>query len=127
MTHAEQAVAFFRTPDPHHNCAQAVLMPFAKKAGLTEEQAYALAANFGSGMRHGSTCGAVTGALMALGILGYGEEESRALLHSFKETQGELNCAALLAIGSKQGLEKRDYCTKLVTKAAELVAELTDK
>ena len=127
MTHAEQAVAFFRIPDPHHNCAQSVLMPFAKQAGLTEEQAYALAANFGSGMRHGSTCGAVTGALMALGILGYGTEESHALLQAFREKEGDLTCANLLAIGKEKGLGKRDHCAQMVAAAAAWVAELTDK
>lgn len=127
MTHAEQAVAFFRISEPHHNCAQSVLMPFATKAGLTEEQAFALAANFGSGMRHGSTCGAVTGALMALGLLGYGEEESRALLQAFKEAQGELTCDALIAISKENGLEKRDYCAQLVSTAAALVSKLTNR
>ena len=127
MNHAEQAIAFFQIPDPHHNCAQSVLMPFAKEAGLTEEQAFALAANFGSGMRHGSTCGAVTGALMALGALGYKEEESRALLNSFREREGDLTCAKLLAIGKEKGLEKKDHCAQMVAAAAALVEELTRK
>ena len=127
MTHAEQAVAYFQIPDPHHNCAQSVLMPFAKQAGLTEEQAFALAANFGSGMRHGSTCGAVTGALMALGALGYKEEESRALLNAFREREGDLTCAKLLAIGKEKGLEKKDHCAQMVAAAAALVEELTRK
>lgn len=127
MKYADQAVAFFRIPEPHHNCAQSVLMPFAAQAGLTEEQAYALAANFGSGMRHGSTCGAVTGALMALGLLGCGETESRALLDAFREKEGDLTCAALLAIGKEKGLEKRDHCAQMVAAAAALVAELAGK
>ena len=127
MTYAEQAVAYFRIPEPHHNCAQSVLMPFAKQAGLTEEQAFALAANFGSGMRHGSTCGAVTGALMALGALGYKEEESRALLNAFREREGDLTCAKLLAIGKEKGLEKKDHCAQMVAAAAALVEQLTAK
>ena len=127
MTHAEQAAAYFRIPDPHHNCAQSVLMPFAKEAGLTEEQAFALAANFGSGMRHGSTCGAVTGALMALGALGYKEEESRALLNAFREREGDLTCAKLLAIGKEKGLKKKDHCSQMVAAAAALVEELIQK
>ena len=127
MNHAEQAVAYFQIPDPHHNCAQSVLMPFAREAGLTEEQAFALAANFGSGMRHGSTCGAVTGALMALGALGYKEEESRALLKAFQEQEGELTCAKLLAIGKEKGLEKKDHCAQMVAAAAALVEELIQK
>ena len=127
MPYAEQAVAYFRTADPHHNCAQSVLMPFAKQAGLTEEQAFALAANFGSGMRHGSTCGAVTGALMALGALGYTEQQSRALLKAFQEQEGDLTCAKLLAIGKQKGLEKKDHCAQMVAAAAALVEQLTAK
>ncbi len=127
MTHAEQAVAFFHTPDIHHNCAQSVLMPFAKEAGLTEEQAYALAANFGSGMRHGSTCGAVTGALMALGALGFREEESRSFLQAFRTQEGDLTCAKLLAIGKEKGLEKKDHCSQMVAAAADLVSKYISK
>ena len=127
MTYAEQAVAYFQIPDPHHNCAQSVLMPFAKKAGLTEEQAFALAAHFGSGMRHGSTCGAVTGALMALGLLGCGAEESNAFLKAFREQEGDLTCANLLAIGKEKGLEKKIHCTQMVAAAAALVDELSRK
>ena len=56
--------------EPHYNCAQAVLIPFAEQAGLQADQAYRLAQAFGGGMRSGSVCGAVTGALMALGVLG---------------------------------------------------------
>ena len=75
MNHLEHAAALRADTTTHYNCAQAVLIPFAQEAGLTEVQANALAENFGAGMRHGATCGAVTGALMALGALGYKEEE----------------------------------------------------
>ena len=67
MNRYEQAVAY------HHkgfNCCQSVLVSFAADLGLTEEQAFALGSNFGAGMRMGSACGALTGALMALGLMG---------------------------------------------------------
>ncbi len=121
MTHQEQAVSLFQTITPHYNCAQSTLMPFAQEAGLTQEQARALCANFGSGMRHGSTCGAVSGALMALGALGCGEEESRALLNAFREELGDLTCAKLLEIGKEKGLEKKEHCTQMVAAAVALV------
>lgn len=127
MTHKEHAAALRADTTTHYNCAQSVLIPFAKEAGLTEEQANALAANFGSGMRHGSTCGAVTGALMALGILGYTEEESRALLQSFRAQEGDLACAKLLAIGKEKGLVKKDHCDSMVFAAVELVEKLIQK
>lgn len=52
----------------HYNCAQSVLIPFAADAGIDEEAAFRVAANFGGGMKMGSVCGAVTGGLMALGL-----------------------------------------------------------
>ena len=70
MTHMEKAKALRADTAVHYNCAQSVIIPFAAEMGITEEQANAMGAHFGSGMRHGSTCGAVTGALMALGMIG---------------------------------------------------------
>lgn len=127
MTHLEHAAALRADTSTHYNCAQSVLIPFAKEAGLTEEQANALASNFGSGMRCGATCGAVTGALMALGILGYGEAESRELMRAFREREGDLACAALLTIGKEKGLSKKDHCDSMVFAAVELVDKLTQK
>ena len=54
----------------HYNCAQAVVVPFAQDMGLTREQAYDMALNFGGGMGCGATCGAMIGAMIALGGLG---------------------------------------------------------
>jgi C_GCAxxG_C_C family probable redox protein len=51
------------------NCAQSVFVVFAKEHGIPEAQALKVAAGFGSGMgRLQSTCGAVTGAYMAIGL-----------------------------------------------------------
>ena len=127
MTHLEHAAALRSDKTIHYNCAQSVLIPFAQEAGLTEEQARALAENFGAGMRHGGTCGAVTGALMALGAMGYGEKETGALLRSFREKAGELSCAKLLARAKEQGIEKKPHCDGMVFTAVELVEQLTQK
>jgi C_GCAxxG_C_C family probable redox protein len=124
MTHLEHAAALRADTTHHYNCAQAVLIPFAKEAGLTEEQANALAENFGAGMRHGSTCGAVTGALMALGALGYGEDATRKLLQAFRAQQGELTCARLLALAKEKGIEKKPHCDGMVFAAVELVEQV---
>lgn len=121
MTHLEHAAALRADKTTHYNCAQAVLIPFAKEAGLSEGQANALAENFGAGMRHGATCGAVTGALMALGVLGYGEETTRELLRAFREQEGDLACAKLLAIGKEKEIDKKTHCDSMVFAAVELV------
>ncbi len=96
MDRMEHVRALRASMDPHYNCCQSVLIPFAKEMGLTEEQACALGSHFGAGMKHGSTCGALTGALMVLGMAGYGEEQSSALLRRFREDRGALTCAELL-------------------------------
>ena len=127
MTHKEHAAALRSDTTTHYNCAQSVLIPFAKEAGLTEQQANALASHFGSGMRCGSICGAVTGALMALGALGCGEEESRAFMQAFREQEGDLACAKLLAIGQEKGIVKKDHCDSMVLAAVELVDKLIQK
>lgn len=124
MTHTEHAAALRADRTTHYNCAQSVLIPFAGEAGLTEAQAMALAENFGAGMRHGSTCGAVTGALMALGALGYKEDKAKALVRAFREREGELVCAKLLAIGKEKGLVKKAHCDSMVLAAVALVDEL---
>ncbi len=50
------------------NCSQAVLAAYAESLGLSEETAIKLATGFGVGLSHGATCGAVSGAIMVLGL-----------------------------------------------------------
>lgn len=50
------------------NCAQAVFSALAQELGLERETALKIAACFGGGMRCGEVCGAVSGALMAIGL-----------------------------------------------------------
>ena len=50
------------------NCAQAVLLTNAQKLGFSQDQCLKIAAGFGGGMAClQKTCGAVTGAIMAIG------------------------------------------------------------
>ena len=73
MDHKEKALNYF---SQKLHCSQAVLAAFADECGITEEQALKLGSCFGGGMRKGEVCGAVTGALMALGLL-YGQKNAR--------------------------------------------------
>jgi C_GCAxxG_C_C family probable redox protein len=62
----EIAVARFRQS---FNCAQSVFAAFASQLDMNDSQALKLASPFGGGVaRRGQICGAVTGALMALGL-----------------------------------------------------------
>jgi C_GCAxxG_C_C family probable redox protein len=66
MNAADEAASRFMTGC---NCAQSVLAALAPACGVPAETALRLAAPFGGGIaRTGATCGAVTGALMALGL-----------------------------------------------------------
>lgn len=51
------------------NCAQSVLKAFSSELGMNEIQAIIMASGFGAGMgRLQKTCGAVTGAVMVIGL-----------------------------------------------------------
>ena len=80
--------------------------------------------NFGSGMRHGSTCGAVTGALMVLGLAGKGADEATALMRRFREKNQVLDCANLLRLAKERGEERKCHCDRMVYEAVELLEEL---
>lgn len=49
------------------NCAQSVLTAVCDAAGLDRDIAVRISTGFGGGMKHGEVCGAVSGAIMALG------------------------------------------------------------
>ena len=114
MTHLEKAEELRARTDVHFNCCQAVLVTFAQEMGLTEEQAYDLGANFGSGMRCGSVCGTLTAALMVLGMKGYDEVASSAFLRKFREDHGAIECAALLKTSHDAGIPRKEHCDGLV-------------
>ncbi|WP_346663405.1 C-GCAxxG-C-C family protein [uncultured Merdimonas sp.] len=50
------------------DCSQVVAGHFAQEMGMTTEEARKVSACFGGGMMCGETCGAVTGALMVIGM-----------------------------------------------------------
>lgn len=56
------------------DCSQVVAGTFAEKMQMSEEEARKMSACFGGGMMCGETCGAVTGALMVIGMV-YGHSQ----------------------------------------------------
>lgn len=144
MTKKEKALGYFRSG---HNCAQAVLAPFAKEHGLDENGCLKAACAFGGGMaRQQLTCGAVTGAMMALGLqFGMGKAEpagkklvtydkTREFLQIFRERHGSTDCLTLLdglrmdVPADVKHIEERDLyhvtCEKLVSDAVEIAEDL---
>ena len=110
----------------HYNCAQAVFIPFAEKKGISEAQATAITANFGSGMRAGLTCGAITGGLMALGLYDVGDAEaSTEFMRRMKSLHGGLSdCRDLLREEVHSPAEKKPHCDGMVYEAVEIVEEM---
>lgn len=127
-------------------CGQAVLAAFADRHGLDRDAALRVACAYGGGVaRTGSTCGAVNGALMAIG-LAHGRtriedeaarertyELTRAFLERFRAEHGSDVCRELLGvdIGTAAGREAaardglfRTRCPLFVRSAARIVASL---
>ena len=107
MTLVDEAQAYFEGP---YNCAQAVLGPFAEGFGLPREAAFRIATPFGGGMGHtGSICGAVSGALMAIGLAqgtAEGDKTQKIACYAlaaafqarFRAQHGYLTCPGLLGL-----------------------------
>lgn len=110
----------------HYNCAQSVAVPFADVVGLDEDTMYRMAANFGGGMKMAATCGAVTGALMVLGLAGLDDVEVlKEIYKRVKENhEGFLDCADLLRINAQKGLPKKPHCDAMVYELVEITEEL---
>ena len=128
-------------------CGQAVLAAFAERHGLDRDAALRIACAYGGGIaRSGSTCGAVSGGLMAIG-LAHGrtrvEDEAarertydavRVFLDRFRREHGSDVCRELLGmdISTPEGREAaakaglfRARCPLFVRSAAKLVSSLT--
>ena len=120
------------------NCAQNTLAPWADGLGYDEEELLRMGAAFAGGMFRGDTCGAVTGALMALG-LAYGDDpaviaEKTMQFHAaFTERFGSTMCREILGydLSKPEELEKArasgamtEKCSAFVRGASEILTEL---
>ncbi len=116
------AMEHWNGPAGHHNCAQSVLFPFAEEGGITEKQADRIASLFGSGMKMGACCGAITGGLMAIGLLGGGDREYRIFMDCIKKGHnGLINCSDILRKDRVPAGDGRSVCDRIVFDAVENV------
>ena len=128
------------------SCSQAVLGAFGDDLGLDNELALKISDPFGGGMKYGSTCGAVCGALMAIGLkfgrtmpkdevhMKRTNEAVALFLKRFKEASGgEIDCLKLLNcdINTPEGKEYRKQhnlrvkvCEKAIKDATDIVVEI---
>ena len=143
MSKVEKAVECF---NEGYSCSQAVLSTYGLELGLNRELAMRIASGFGGGMaRTDDACGAVTGAVMVIG-LSYGgvdvddtDSKTRTyevvneFLKRFSAKHGSIQCTELLGhdLSDPVQLEKvksenisGTICPKFVASAAEILEEL---
>lgn len=144
MNRSEQAEELFLSG---YNCAQSVVLSFADDLKFSKELAQKMAAGFGGGMgKQQETCGAVTGAIMLLGLLkgeavnnndelkasAYGavKDLTRDFVAEYKTTQ----CRDLIGcdLNTPEGAAKfkdekimETTCVGCVKKAVEIVESLS--
>lgn len=143
MTKAEIAQTYF---GQGFSCSQAVFAAYADDFGLDRELALRAAGAFGGGIaRTGNACGALSGALMVIGLQhGMVRAEApqakehtytvaREFIERFRAANGATDCRDLLgydmstAEGSKAIKEAgvtKTICPKLVQKATEILDEM---
>lgn len=145
MNQPEQAVQLFLNGT---NCSQAILTVFGASYGLDQELAHSLGRSLGGGLgRMGQTCGAVTGALLILGLAqGNPENEAEAkselaaaikeLSKKFVTCHGSLSCRDLLQadISTESGLKKikeerllAKVCPAFIKDASEILVDLINR
>lgn len=144
MDHAQEARRLFMEG---YNCAQAVACAFCDLTGLEVAAAARMASSFGGGMgRLREVCGAVSGALLVLGMLrGYsapGDPQAKAeyyrqvqeFARRFREKNGSIVCRDLLRDvpvtpgGEPESRTSEFYarrpCLRLVGEAAQILEEM---
>lgn len=130
-----------------YNCAQSVVLSFADDLKFSKELAQKMAAGFGGGMgKQQETCGAVTGAIMVLGLIkgeevnnndelkssSYGavKDLTRDFVAVYKTTQCRelIGCDLNTPEGSAKFKEEKimeNVCAGCVKKAVQIVESLT--
>ena len=127
------------------HCSQAVIMHACEVLDLDKDLLLKVSGGLGGGCFHGDICGAVSGAIMAIGaVYGYnqpGQAEQNAILVSklkefetkFEATHGSLICRELLGgysfsdpeqtkVIMEKGLTRN--CPALVASACEILDEI---
>jgi C_GCAxxG_C_C family probable redox protein len=131
------------------NCSQAVFSAYSEKLGFDEKLALSVACGFGGGMgRLQETCGAVTGAYMAIGVYAckkYTDNKDRKEMsyamiqefsRKFKEIHSTTDCIDLLGVdlktqeGNRMAREKNLFgttCEKCISDSVRIVNDITSQ
>lgn len=142
MSKVKDAVSAFESG---YNCSQAIVCTYGPDYGLSSLDSVRVSCGFGGGMRRGDMCGAVTGALMILGLR-FGEQDAsdtsakEEVYSKVTEFQSRFEsrcdfvvCRDLLAcdISTPEGMEHatrsnlfKTVCPKMVEAAAEILEQM---
>ena len=134
--------------EEHFLCSESCLLALAKVQGVESPLIPRIATGFGAGIgRSGETCGAVTGAVLGLGIK-YGRDKvepikdrrpywyATELLERFKREHGELTCPALLELDIAKPVDYEEYnrrnlwvhkCTKYILTATGIAWDILNE
>ncbi len=141
-THEQRAAELFNSG---YNCAQAVLAAFCDETGMSEKEALRIASSFGGGIggTHENVCGALSGAIMVMGLQkGYIDPKDpqakkehyariQELIKAFAHRHGSTQCPYLLQSSAKAPnnpkLASGRPCTAFVADAAQFVEEALEK
>jgi C_GCAxxG_C_C family probable redox protein len=143
MDKSERAVEQFKAG---LNCSQTVFRQYAEDYGVDRESALKIACGFGGGLgRMGYTCGAVTGAIMVLGLATCGPDPTalttkvrtyglvQSFIQQFTARHGATSCRELLGceIGTPEGHEEavqrglfQTRCPEFVQDAVEILEDM---
>lgn len=112
------------------NCAECILYAANDEYGLgLDKKDFKLAAGFGGGMAVEGTCGALTGAIMVLGLSFVNEKAhesdkikilTKEMVERFTETLKSINCKELKALYRDD--QKR--CFDIIKSSAEILDDI---
>ncbi len=108
-----------------YTCAQSILASFARRYDLPQTLAFRIGEPFGAGTScTGGMCGAVTGAIMVLGLQHgttfssndaarlYTYQRVHELIHRFTEIHGSIECTDLLGYNLSDLQQFQTVCEK---------------
>jgi C_GCAxxG_C_C family probable redox protein len=142
-SNVEKAVSLFKDG---FSCSQAVCAAYAEHYGLNREAALRISGGFGGGIgRMGETCGALSGAIIIIGLKHSGVkaddkaarlktyEVVREFLKRFRSRNNSILCRELISCdistpeGFKRAMDEKiipTRCPKFVKDAAEILEEI---
>jgi len=119
-------------------CSQAVLGAFCEEYGMDKTLAFRVSCGLNSGARCADVCGAVSGAILVIGLK-YGDDKAvcnlkaEEYIKTFKEKNSSIICRDLLGcdISTSEGKEKAVAenlfmirCVDIVVSAAQILNDL---